>query len=204
MNARSLSPVLCGPSEMSRLIGACCVSLLLLSGGELLALELRLQATKASFRAGEPVVVRVLVTNPLDSTKVWYLKRGLWLVPFMYPMDGDLGLVTDVRGPDGTRLEPTTEVLMFVRMRTDPSMFHPLHRGEIFGQEIALDGRGLEYKMKAPGTYRVSAILSPAAPRSWFASWRRSNPDAPNPGFSAEDLYEGPAFAPPIEVVISE
>ena len=180
------------------------MSLLLLGPSELSAVELRLQATKAAFRPGEPVVVRVLVTNPLGSSKVWYLKRAFWLVPFTTPMNGDLGLVTEVRAPDGVRLEPTTEVLMFIRPPTYPSMFHALHPGEIFGHEIALDGRGLEYKMKAPGIYRVSAILSPAAPRSWFANWRRSNPDEPTPEFSADDLYEGPAFAPAIEVVISE
>ena len=185
-------------------MAACCAFLLLLTGPEVSALELRLQATKPSFRVGEPVVVRVLVTSPLDSNKVWYMKRAFWLVPYMYPMDGDLGLVTDVRAPGGSRLEPTTKVLMFVRMRTDPAMFHSLHRGQIFGQEIALNGEGLEYKMKTPGTYRVTAILSPAAPRSWFANWRRTNPDAPDPGFSADDLYEGPAFAPSIDVVISE
>ena len=189
---------------MSRLITACCASLMLLSGSLSSALELRLQATKASFRAGEPVVVRVLVTNPVDSTRVWYLKRGFWLVPYVYPMDGDLGLVTEVRGPDGNRLEPTTKSLLLVRMRTEPAMFHPLRRGEIFGQEIALDGDGLEYKMTTPGTYRVSAILSPASPRSWFVNWRRSNPYAPAPSFSVDDLYEGPAFAPPIDVVIAQ
>ncbi len=106
---------------MSRLNAVGCTILVLLVAGESRALELRLQATKLSYRVGEPVIMRVLVTNPLDSKKVWYLKRGFWLVPYSYPMDGDLGLVTEVRGPDGRPLEPTTaNFCLFVCVRTHP------------------------------------------------------------------------------------
>jgi len=143
---------------MSKLISTLAVALVLL-GATGAAVELKLQAIESSYRRGEPIVVRALVTNPLASKQVPYLKRDFWLVPYSYPMNGDLGLRIQVTAPDGTVLSPTSTPMIVVRMRTDPSLFQALRPGEGFGREMAHDGQGLEFHMTAPGVYRVAHVV---------------------------------------------
>lgn len=189
---------------MSKLIATWCAALVLLLASAGHALELQLHATKVGYRSGEPVVVRVLVVNPVGSKETWYLKRSFWLVPYSYPMDGDVGLIIQVRNSGGELLKVTSSSMIVVRSRTDPIMFQPLYPGSIFGQDVALDGPGLEYDLRKPGGYRVTATLSPAAPRAWFDKWREANPGQQYIAFKREELFEGPAFSPPVDVQIVE
>ena len=62
--ARSLSAVLGGPTEMTKLV-AVCVALILLEAVPSRALDLQVQPTMTAYRSREPIVVRVLVVNPL-------------------------------------------------------------------------------------------------------------------------------------------
>ena len=118
-------------------------------------------------------------------------------------MDGDLALFIEVKGPDGVVLERTKAMVILVRMQTTPLMFQRLRVGEVFGEEIALDGPGLEYKMTKPGTYSVIASLSSSSPREWFDRWSSSNPGA-KPEFGRDELFEGPVFAGPLKVVVTD
>jgi hypothetical protein len=167
------------------------------------ALELRLEALKPSYRPGESVVVRVLVSNPLGSEQVRFLKRAFWLVPYSYPMDGDLGLTVQVTGPDGMGLRVTTERTIVARQLTEPVHFQPRYPGCFFGEDIALDGEGFRYAMTSPGVYRVKAMLSTAAPRKWFDEWRRSHRKSVA-GFERESLFEGLLFSNAIDVFVAE
>jgi hypothetical protein len=166
------------------------------------ALDLQLQPVKESYRQGEPVVVRVLVLNPVSSTGTPYLKRHFWLVPFSEPMHGDLALQIEVTAPDGRVLTPTTSRMIVARIRTEPSMFQALYPGGIFGQEIALDGKGLEFAMSAPGIYRVSASLRAVSSREWFEEWQRKHRKGSAVEFTRDELFEGPLLARTIEIRI--
>jgi hypothetical protein len=92
-------------------------------------LHLSLSAAKVQYRAGEAVVVRVLVNNPLESDRIWYLKRSFWPVPYSTPMDGDLGLILHVFAPSGRYLSPTRPSMTLVRMKTEQSQFKRLFPG---------------------------------------------------------------------------
>jgi hypothetical protein len=165
--------------------------LLLLTGALAGGLELQVQPLRPAYHQGESVVVRVLVRNPPESERTWHLKRTFWLVPFSVPTDGDLALSLQVIGPDGQTLEGTTAGSMVVRMQTHPLMFVPLHPGEVFGAELALDGRGLEYKMADPGVYHVNATLTPVNPREWFEDWLLSNGERDRAPVVPDGLFEG-------------
>ena len=183
---------------------AVCVTLLLLGAIPSGALDLQLQPTKTAYRSGEPIVVRILVVNPLSWKDIWYLKRGFWLVPYSDPMDGDLGLMIQVRGSNSELLKGTQASMIVVRSQTHPAMFLPLYPGSIFGEDIALDGPGLEYDMKKPGRYRVTATMFAASPRTWFDKWRKANPGDQYVPFKREQLFDGPDFTPAVDLQVAE
>jgi hypothetical protein len=168
------------------------------------AIELRLEATKESYKRGEAVVVRALVVNPLAEAKTWYLKRAFWLIPYCEPMHGDLGLNVWVSGPDGVGLERTKRMMLVARMETHPSMFQALGPGELFGQEVALTGEGLWFDMSRIGVYSVSAILSAARPKEWYTTWLRTHQQNRDAEPHLKDLFTGPVVSPSLEVRVVE
>jgi hypothetical protein len=186
------------------LIGAIATTLALLAAGPKEGVELRLRPLKDAYRSGEPVIVEVSVRNARDSKNVPYLKRGFWLVPYSTPMDGALALSLHVTDPKGRQLEPTRAFMMVVRTETHPLMFQPLHPGHLFGEELALNGTGLEFQMNAPGTYKVWAMLTASAPRKWFDGWKGTASDRREVEFKREHLFEGPLIAPQVELRIVE
>jgi hypothetical protein len=186
------------------MIGMIATTLVLLGGGAAEGLELRLRPLKDAYRKSEPIAVEVTVRNPPGSKYVPYLKRGFWLVPYSSPMDGDLALSLHVTDPDGRQLQPTRAFMMVVRAKTHPLMFQPLHPGRLFGEEITLDGTGLEFEMRAPSTYKVWAMLTAPGSRKWFDTWTGSSRERAYVGFTREQLFEGPLVAPQVELRIVE
>jgi hypothetical protein len=155
------------------------------------ALELEVSPTRPFFPANLPVVLRVLVRNPLDSMDAPYLKRGFWPEPYMMGMDGDLSLHVSVTDPQGRQLErPSHTYMIRVRAQTEPYAFQPLPPGSLFGEDVVLSDEKFGFAFRELGTYTIEVGVG-ASPLEWYDKWVRSHRRDEHPAFGRAELFTG-------------
>jgi hypothetical protein len=166
-------------------------------------LELQLQILSSVVRRGGDVLLRVMVRNPPEAKRPWYLVAGFWPMPYTSPRDADLALRVEVRDSSGTPLPPTKASLLVVRMTTHPAAFTALRPGQFVGEDVALTSEAFGFRFPAAGKYTISATLATEAQR-WFDRWLREGHQASEAPFDRESLFVGPIGSRPVTVDVNE
>ena len=135
-------------------------------------LKLHLQVLTPAVRRGGTVLLRVLVRNPPEAKRIWYLLPGFWPLPSTGPRDADLALRVEVRDSTGNLLPPTRAMLLVARMATHPSAFSTLRPGQFLGEDVSLSSEAFGFTFPAAGKYTISATVATEAQR-WFDRWYR-------------------------------
>ena len=114
-------------------------------------LELHLQVLTPAVRRGGTVLLRVLVRNPPEAQRIWYLLPGFWPLPYTGPRDADLALRVEVRDSTGNLLQPTRAMLLVARMTTHPSAFSTHVQGSSWAKTCRSPRKRLGSRFRRPG-----------------------------------------------------
>jgi hypothetical protein len=166
-------------------------------------LELQLQVLTPAVRRGSAVVVRVVVRNPPEAKRTWYLVPGFWPLPYTSPSGADLALRVEVRDRTGHLLPATRAMLVVARMTTYPSAFNALRPGQLFGEDVVITSEAFGFSFPAAGKYIISATVATEAQR-WFDRWLREQRHPGQVPFDRESLFVGPIGAGPVTVDVTE
>jgi hypothetical protein len=168
-----------------------------------LGLELHIQVLTPSVRRGREVLLRVMVRNPPQAKRIWYLLPGFWPIPYTLPGDADLALHVEVRDTAGNLLPTTKAVLLAEKVKTRPPALSALRPGQFIGEDVILTSEVFGFTFPSAGRYIISATVASEAQR-WFDRWLREGHQANEVAFDRDSLFVGPIGSGPVTVDISE